>query len=66
MKDRKRTAKLSISVYPEERDMFKMYAQRFNTSISEIMRDALNVWLNCYRNCTDKEDYEYWKYRFKV
>ena len=66
MEKRKRTAKLSISMFPEELDMFKMYSKQLSVPMSEIVRDALNSWLNLFSACTDKDDYEYWKYKFKV
>ena len=59
MADKKR-AVISLIVRPSERDMLKATAKKLNMSMSDLFRDALNLWLDHFRNCETAEEYDYW------
>ena len=54
-KMRTRTKLLKVRVYDEELLLFKSLARDGGTTLSELIRDALNLWLD-YHKCDTPEE----------
>lgn len=57
-KTRTRTKLLRIRVYDNELLLFKHYARDGGVTLSDLVRDALNLWLDHHRFDTPEELYD--------
>ena len=62
----KRTARISVTVFPQELTMIKHIAKKLNMPVSGLLRDALTLWLAHFGACTNEDEYNALALRMKI
>lgn len=60
MQQRRRTARISLSVFPEEKEMLLSMAKQVGIPFRRLLQDALNLWLDLHRSDTPKDYARYY------
>ena len=62
----KRTARVSVMLFPKEVDMLKSVSKKLKMPVSAILRDALSLWLINFSTCANEDEYNMLTYRMKI